>query len=105
MKSDYEFIREGSKRGITARKSEPGWGSKNAKTPGWSILDPHFRLGYAIVKNAVDELRDTDPVKFFDALCWLLEDAEDWLDFLNLYSLDDGRYFNLLIQSEVGKNG
>jgi len=88
-----------------AKENDLEWGFRRTKTPGMSILDPHVRLAFAIVKTAFVELQDADLVKSFDALCWWLEDAEDWLDMLNLYTHDDGRFFDLVIQSEVGKNG
>ena len=75
-----------------------GWGARSDKQPSMSILDPHVRLGFAVVKQAVADLQKTDELAAFDALCWWLEGAEDWLIMLKLYPPEDGRYFARLIE-------
>ena len=67
---------------------------------GKSILYPEFRLAYAMVKNAIMDLKNDDVITAFEALCFWLQDAPGWLKLLDLYS---EQYFDRLI---IGcKNG
>jgi len=45
-------------------------------------------LGADVIKQAVKDLRDPNPLTALDALFWLIEDAPMWLDGLGLGDLD-----------------
>jgi len=68
-----------------------------------AVLDPHVRLGFAVVDQAVKDIKEADPLRSLPALCWWLEDGPEWLVMLDLCDPYDGRYFMRLLES--GKNG
>ena len=46
---------------------------RESSSPG--KLDPYVRLGAALVKRAVFDLRSDDPITFFEVTNWLLMDG------------------------------
>ncbi len=74
-----------------------GIGSIRNKDISPSIIFPHIRLGHAILKQAIVELKDMDPLVAIPALAWWLDDGADWLHLLDLDDANGGDYLSKLI--------
>ena len=86
-----------------ARATSKYWGSQTHEQALRRPTDPYLRLAFSVVKRATTELKESDPLYALPALCWWLEDAQDWLAILDLCDPGDASYFSKLI--EGCKNG
>ena len=84
---------------MAKRKDGSDWGTNLVPGASDAILYPHVRLGFAVLKQAINDFREADPLNVLPALCWWLEDAPDWLAMLELHDPDDDRYFLRLLEN------
>ena len=57
---------------------------KETSSPGWN--NPYIRLGAAVLKRAVFDLRTDDPITFFECVHWMVTDAPEWLQLIMDYN-------------------
>jgi hypothetical protein len=80
----------------------------SSKAPGKDAsaitLDPHLRLGAAVVTKALADLYEDDLLKSLDALSWFLGDATFWLRCLG-FEDDPDKVFQAILEDGYVKRG